>query len=153
MNSTAAPRHPFKAVVAVAAMAVLLHGVHAYAGTEESEIVRIPVIGQMPLHTACPDMADDDLVRALGPAWEVADRPSTVAVSFKVQGNHVFDVFPATHSARVYHQIRRVVRNLSCEVDDDRPHTVRFVVTFVDGAPDSRVATIVDVAQAYQPTP
>ena len=69
----------------------------------------------------------------------------TVAVTFKVQRHHVYDVAPATDSARTFHQIRHVVHGLACDGGDDQEHAVRFVVRFVDG-PDSRVATVSDVA-------
>jgi len=134
-------------------MAFLTHGLYAHADTPASDVASVDVTGRLPLHTACPAVDVDDLADALGPAWEVATRPTTVSVQFKVQHGHVFDVLPDTPSVRVYHQIRKAVHALPCDVDDDEPHAVQFVVRFVEGDPDSRVASLVDVAEAYQPTP
>ena len=146
MTTPASSRHPFKAVVAIAAMFAVVHGVCAHADTREPEINHVNIVGQMPLHQACPDLDDDELADELSTAWDDADKPSAVAVTFKVQGHHVFDVAPQTDSARTYHQIRHAVHGFTCNGGDDQAHTVRFVVTFLDGDRDaSRVASISEV--------
>ncbi len=150
MNSSVSPRHPFKAIVAVVAMFTLVHGVCAQADTREPEITRVNVVGQMPLHQACPDLDDNELADELATAWDDAPKPSAVAVTFKVQRHHVFDVAPETDSARTFHQIRHAVHGLSCDGGDDQAHSVRFVVRFVDGG-SRRMATISD-AQVDAPS-
>lgn len=150
MTTTASPRHPFKALVAVAAMFAIAHGVCAHADTRGDAASHVNIVGQLPLHQACPDVDDDDLADALSTAWDDADKPSAVAVSFSVDHHHVFDVAPETGSPRVYHQIRRVVHALDCDSGDGAPHTVRFVVRFVDGDRDGpRVAQISDVSDDW----
>ena len=146
MNSPASPRHPFKAVVAIAAMFAVVHGVCAQADTLEPDVAHVNVVGQMGLHQACPDVDANELADELSTAWDDADKPSAIAVTFKVQRHHVFDVAPETDSLRTSHRIRHAVHGLSCDGGDDQAHGVRFVVRFVDGDRDApRVATISEV--------
>ena len=142
MNPNASPRHPFKALVAIVAMAAAVHGVCAHASPRDAEVTNVDVVGQLPLHAACPGVDTADLADELAPAWADARHPSAVAVRFKVQGSHVYDVVPDTDSSRTYHQIRRAVHGLSCETGDDQAHAVRLVVRFVDGDAGSRVARV-----------
>ncbi len=142
MNANASPPHPFKAVVALVAMAAAVHGVCAHAGTPDAERTKVDVVGQLPLHAACPAVDTADLADDLVPAWNDARKPSAVAVHFRVQGGHVYDVVPDTDSPRTWHQIRHVVHGMSCNAGDDQPHAVRLVVRFVDRDDDSRVARI-----------
>ncbi len=145
MNRPTSPRHPFKALVALAATAVLAHGVCAHAGTPDDDISRVDVVGALPLHEACPASADGALADELSTAWEDAPRDTAIPVSFKVQGHHVYDVAPLTGSERTYHRIRHAVHVMSCDGGDDEAHSVRFVVRFVDEPHDGpRVATIAE---------
>jgi len=139
MNPIASPRHPFKAVLAVVAMAAAVHGVCARA----ADLPSVNVAGQLPFHVACPDVDPADLADELAPAWNDAPRSSTVTVRFKVQGGHVYDVVPDTDSAHTFHQIRHAVHGLSCNAGDDQAHAVRLEVRFVDGAAHSRMARVV----------
>ena len=130
----------WKALAAAGALLAAALGAHA-----ASPATQVDVVGQLPLNEACPAVDAADLANALVPAWQDAAKPSAVAVTFKVQRHHVYDVAPATESARTFHQIRRVVHGLACDGGDDQAHAVRFVVRFVDG-PDARVATVSDIA-------
>jgi hypothetical protein len=142
MQPTASPRHPFKAIAAVVAMAAAVHGVCAHAGTRDADRADVEVVGQLPLRTACPAVDTASLADDLAPAWDDAPHPSTVAVHFRVQGDHVYDVVPDTASPRTWHQLRHVVHGLPCDAGDDRPHSVRLLVRFVDGDSDSRLARV-----------
>lgn len=143
MNRPASSRHPFKALVAVAAMAALVHGICAHAGTRDDDVARVDVVGALPLHEACPDADDATLADELATAWQDAPRNAAIAVSFRVQGHHLVDVQPQTTSLRTFHQIRHVVHGLRCDGGDDQAHSVRFVLRFVDEPGDGpRVATI-----------
>lgn len=139
MNPIASPRHPFKAVVAVVAMAAAVHGVCARA----ADVPGVNVVGQLPFHVACPGADPADLADELASAWNDAPRSSTVVVRFKVQGGHVYDVVPDTDSAHTFHQIRHAVHGLSCHAGDDQAHAVHLLVRFVDGDADSRLASVV----------
>ena len=143
MNQPSVPTLAWKAVAALGALLATLHGAHA--ATPAQDVAQVDVVGPLPLRQACPTADAADLADALVPAWNDADRPSAVIVAFKVQRHHVYDVVPATGSARTFHQIRHVVHGLSCDGGDDRAHAVRFVVRFVDGAEHSRMAAISDV--------
>ena len=143
MNQPSAPTLAWKALAAAGALLAAVHGAHAT--TSAPDVAQVNVVGQLPLRQACPTVDAAELADALAPAWSDADKPSAVAVAFKVQRHHVYDVAPATGSARTFHQIRRVVHGLDCNGGDDQAHAVRFVVRFVKGADDSRVATIGDV--------
>jgi hypothetical protein len=143
MNQPVSPRHPWKAIAAIVAMLAAVHGVHASTGTPEPEPSHVHIVGQLPLHQACPEV-DDDLQDALAAAWDDVAKPSAVTVTFKVQRHAVFDVAPAADSPYLYHQIRRAVHGLRCDSGDDQEHTVRLVVRFVDAEDSSRVA-ITDV--------
>jgi hypothetical protein len=145
MTPRISPRHPFKALVAVAAMFAVVHGVCAHADTRDDEITNVNVVGQLPLHLACPDLDDEDLADELSTAWDAVEKPSAVAVTFKLQNHHVYDVTPQSDSLRATHQIRHVVHGLSCDGGDDQPHAVRFVIRFIDRDNGSRVASISDV--------
>ena len=159
MNQPSVSTLAWKTCAAAGALLAAVHGAHA--ATPAQDVAQVNVVGQLPLRQACPTVDAGDLADALAPAWADADKPSAVAVTFKVQRHHVYDVAPATGSARTFHQIRHVVHGLSCDGGDERAHAVRFVVRFVDGANDSHVATIaVDAParadapeRAYQPTP
>ena len=146
MRRPTSPRHSFKALVAVAAMAALVHGICAHADSRDDDIARVDVVGALPLLEACPDADDGELADALTTAWQDAPRGAAVTVNFKVQGHHVFDVVPQTDSARTFHQIRHAVHALSCDGGDDQAHAVRFVVRFIEAGGDRRVATITDDA-------
>jgi hypothetical protein len=143
MNQPSAPTPAWKAAAALGALLATLHGAHA--ATPAQDVADVDVVGQLPLRQACPTVDAADLADALVPAWNDADKPSAVVVAFKVQQHHVYDVVPATGSARTFHQIRHVVHGLSCNGGDDRAHAVRFVVRFVDRAGDSRMAAASDV--------
>jgi len=127
-------------VLAAAGLLLAAHG--AQAAPAEADVARVHVTGQLPLRDACPGIDTRDLADELVGAWDDAAKPSSVAVDFKLQRRHVYDVQPATDSARVYHQIRRAVHGLHCDGGDDQAHAVRFVVRFVDPAADGRVAAI-----------
>jgi len=144
MNTSTRPRHPFKALVAVGAMAVLAHGMCAHANprVDADADARVDIVGQMPLEQACPESHDGVLAARLHDAWEEAQRPSSVIVQFKVQGVHVYDVQPETGSPRAWHQIRTAMRGLRCDGGDDQAHTVRFVITFIDPAPQDATARV-----------
>jgi hypothetical protein len=123
MNQPSIPPLAWKALAAAGALLATVHGAHAASPAQG--VAQVNVVGQLPLHQACPTVDTADLADALAPAWADADKPSAVAVAFKVQRHHVYDVAPATESARTSHQIRRVVHGFSC-----------------DGADASRLATI-----------
>ena len=142
MNQPSQSVPVWKALAVAGALLAAVHGAHAASPAQDA--TQVDVVGQLPLRQACPAVDAADLADALVPAWQDAARPSAVAVTFKVQRHHVYDVAPATASARTFHQIRHVVHGLSCDGGDEQAHVVRFVVRFVDG-PDSRVATIGDV--------
>jgi hypothetical protein len=148
MNQPTLPRHPWKALAAAGALLVLVQG--ARAGAPDPDVARVNVVGQLPLRAACQSV-DADLASALIGAWDAADKPSTVAVTFKVQRHHVYDVAPEADSAAQFHQIRRAVHGLRCDGGDDAAHNVRFVVRFVDTGHDSRVAMIDDAAIVDDP--
>ena len=142
--------HPFASTLAckafaAAALLAAVHGAHAAPPTQDA--TQVNVVGQLSLRQACPTVDTADLADALAPAWQYADKPSTIAVTFKVQGHHVYDVAPVTPLARPYHQIRHVVHGLACDGGDDQAHAVRFIVSFVDKA-DSQVAMIGDTVVA-----
>ena len=143
MNQPSAPALAWKALAAAGALLAAMHGAHAT--TSAADVDRVNVVGQLPLRQACPTVDAADLADALAPAWNDAAKPSAVAVAFKVQRHHVYDVVPATGSARTFHQIRHVVHGLSCNGGDDQAHAVRFVVRFVEGPGASRLAAISDV--------
>lgn len=143
MNQHSAPTLAWKALAAAGVLLAAVHGAHA--ATPAQGIAQVDVVGQLSMRQACPAVDPDDLADALVPAWHDADKPSAVAVTFKVQRHHVYDVAPATDSSRTFHQIRHVVHGLDCDGGDDQVHAVRFVVRFVDGADASRVAAIRDV--------
>lgn len=143
MNQPSALVPAWKAFAAAGALLAAALGAHA--ASPALGVTQVDVVGQLPLRQACPAVDAADLADALVPAWQDAAKPSAVAVTFKVQRHHVYDVAPATDSARTFHQIRHVVHGLACDGGDDREHAVRFVVRFVDG-PDSRLATVSDVA-------
>jgi hypothetical protein len=134
MNTKLTPRR-WTALAAIAAtLVVAAHG----ASAAEPAATQVDVVGQMSLHDACPS-GDADLAEALAGAWDDAAKPSSIAVTFEVQGHSVYGVTPQTDSARALHQIRRAVHGLRCNGGDDAAHTVRFVVQFVDRARDARV--------------
>ncbi len=139
MNQPSAPTLAWKTLAAAGVLLAATHGAYAESATQ------VDVVGQLPLRQACPTVDVADLADSLVTAWEDADKPSAVAVTFKVQRQHVYDVAPVTGSARTYHQIRHVVHGLACNGGDDQAHAVRFVVRFEAGADASRVATIADV--------
>ena len=141
MNQPSAPTLAWKALAAAGALLAAIQGAHA--ATPARDLAQVNVVGQLPLSQACPTVDAADLADALVPAWHDADKPSAVAVTFKVQRHHVYDVAPATDSSRTFHQIRRVVHGLDCDGGDDRAHAVRFIVRFVDGG-SRRMATISD---------
>jgi hypothetical protein len=107
---------------------------------------RVDVLGQMPLHAACPSVDEAALADELTAAWFAADKPSTVTVTFKVQGQHVFDVLPHTNSTRAFHAIRHAVHQLACEGGDDQPHAVGFVIRFVAGGRGETIVVRLDDA-------
>jgi hypothetical protein len=142
MNQPSTSVLAWKTFAAAGALLAAVHG--AQAAPADQQATRVDVVGQLPLRQACPAVTVADLADALVPAWDDAAKPSAVAVTFKVEHGHVYDVAPATDSARTFHQIRHVVHQLSCNGGDDQAHSVRFIVRF-EGADDgSRVATIVD---------
>ena len=141
MNQTAALRYPWKALAATALLLAATQA--AFAG--DADVPRVEVVGQMPLRDACAAV-DADLPGALLGAWDDAAKPSAIAVTFKVQGHAVYDVVPQSDSPRAFHQIRRAVHGLRCDGGDAAVHDVRFVVRFVDGADESRVAAIDDAS-------
>jgi len=59
MNETASPRHPFKALVAVAAMFTIVHGVGARADTGDDAPAHADIVGPL-LHEACPHVDDSE---------------------------------------------------------------------------------------------
>jgi len=122
----------------------------APAAPVDAGVARVDVVGQLPLREACPTVDTRDLADDLAPAWEAAAKPSSVEVAFKLQHRHVYDVQPATSSPRVWHEIRHAVHGLRCDGGDERVHAVRFIVYFVDGAQDARLAAIT-VADANDP--
>ena len=141
MNQIRSSRHPWKALAATALLLAAAQAAFA------DDAARVEVVGQMPLRDACASV-DADLADALLGAWDDADKPATVAVTFKVQGRAVFDVVPQSDSPRTFHQIRRAVHGLRCDGGDAVAHNVRFSVRFVDGAHESRVAAIDDAVIA-----
>ena len=141
MKQFAPPSHPWKALAATALLLAAAQA--AFAG--DADVSRVEVVGQMPLRDACASV-DADLAEALLGAWDDAAKPSTVAVTFKVQGHAVYDVVPQSDSPRTFHQIRRAVHGLRCDGGSDGVHSVRFVVRFVDGGGDRRVALVRDDA-------
>lgn len=145
MNRQPSPRHPFKALVAVAAMAALVHGICAHAGTRGDDVAHVDVAGALPLHEACPEADDATLADELANAWQDAPRNSAIAVDFRVQGHHVYDVQPQTTSLHTLHQIRRVVHGMRCDGGDDEAHSVRFVLRFVDSSGDGPRVAIVEM--------
>ena len=147
MPRSISPRHPFKALVALAAMAALAHGTCANAGTPDDEVSHVEVVGALHLHDAC-DVDDRDLADQLAVAWKDAPSNSDITVDFKVQGPHVYDVKPHTHAWRTYHQIRNVVHGMRCNGGDEQAHAVRFVVRFIDKPEDGPSATRVAIADA-----
>jgi hypothetical protein len=148
MNQPTIARHPWKALAAAGAMLVLVQG--ARAAAPDPEVARVNITGQLPLREACQSV-DADLAGALTSTWDDARKPSAVAVTFKVQRHHVYDVAPQADSPAEFHQIRRAVHGLRCDGGDDAVHNVRFVVRFVDVGHDSRVAMISDAAIVDEP--
>jgi len=138
MNSARYLRH---AVTALAAATCCLA---AQAAPSDADTARVDIVGQLPLRTACPSVDDAALADDLAAAWSAAGKPSTVAVTFKVQRHHVYDVVPGTDSPGTFHAIRHVVHQLACDGGDDQPHDVRFVIRFVDGEHDAPVVAIGD---------
>ena len=128
---------PWRAVAAAASLLAVALGAAA------ADVSRVDVVGQMPLREACPT-ADADLADALVGAWDDAAKPSTVAVTFHLQHHAVYDVAPQTGSPRTFHQIRRAVHGLRCDGGADGVRSVRFLVRFVDGANERRVAQVAD---------
>ena len=145
MNQPSAPTRVLKALAAAGALLAVVHGAHAAPPAPPS--TQVDVVGQLPLREACPAVDVADLADALTAAWDDAARPSAVAVTFKVQRSHVYDVAPATDSARTYHQIRHALAGLRCDGGDDRAHSVRFIVRFEDGAGATRVARIAELPE------
>jgi len=145
MTRSITPRHPFKALVALAAMAALVHGTCARAGTPDDEVSHVDVLGTLALHDAC-DVDDQALADEFATAWRDAPRNSDITVDFKVQGPHVFDVLPHTHAWNTYHQIRRVVHGMRCNSGDEQAHSVRFVVRFIDKPENASHASQVAIA-------
>ena len=143
MNQPSAPTPAWKCLAAAGALLATVLGAHAAPTAQDA--TRVDVVGQLPLRQACPTVDIADLADSLAIAWDDADKPSAVAVTFKVQHQHVYEVAPATGSARTYHQIRHVVHGLACNGGDDQAHAVRFVVRFEAGADAPRVAAIADV--------
>ena len=133
---TSIPSHrSWKAAAAAASLLVVTLGASA------ADVSRVDVVGQMPLSEACPQ-ASAELADALVGAWEAAPKPSTVAVTFKLQHHAVYDVTPQSGSARVVHQIRHAVPGLQCDGGRDGVRSVRFVVRFVDTDGGDRVALV-----------
>ena len=140
MNRT----QPLRQVASALAAATCCFAVQA--ATPDIDTARVDVVGQMTLHAACPSVDDATLADELTAAWDAADKPSTVAVTFKVHARHVYDVVPRTESTRAFHAIRHVVHQLACDSGDDQPHGVRFVIRFVDGAHGAPVMAVLDEA-------
>jgi hypothetical protein len=132
-------RHAVTALAAVCCLA-------AHAAAPDAGDARVDVVGQLPLRTACPSVDAAALADELVGAWSSADKPSTVAVAFKVQGHHVYDVAPATPSPGTFHAIRHVVHQLACDGGDDQVHGVRLVIRFVDGEGNAPAVAIRDDA-------
>ena len=65
MNRAASPRHPFKALMAVVAMAALVHGVCAQVDTRHAPIGHVRFSDTLPWEEACAD-ADDDWTAGVG---------------------------------------------------------------------------------------
>jgi hypothetical protein len=62
MHPATRPRHPFKALLAVVAMAALVHGMGAHADPRgDHHGVRVQFIDSMPWYEGCLD-ADDDML-------------------------------------------------------------------------------------------
>ena len=139
MITSTLPQRPWTAF-AVATALFAAAGL-ASAAPAAQGAAHVDVVGQMPLRDACPS-ADVDISDALADAWNDVDKPSAVAVTFKVQRHAVYDVAPQDASARTFHQIRRAVHGLRCDGGNDEVHSVRFVVRFVDGQGDRRVALV-----------
>ena len=137
MNRSPSFHRPWRAVAAAAALLAVAFGAAAADGS------RVDVVGQLPLSAACPT-ASAELADALVDAWDDAPKPSSVAVTFKLQRHAVYDVAPQSDSARTVHQIRRAVHELRCDGGGDSERSVRFVVRFVDGDGDGRVAMVSD---------
>ena len=137
MNRSTSFHRPWRAVSAAAGLLAVALGA---AAADDS---RVDVVGQMPLSAACPT-ASAELADALVDAWDDAPKPSSVAVTFKLQRHAVYDVAPQSDSARTVHQIRRAVHELRCDGGGDSERSVRFVVRFVDGDGDGRVAMVSD---------
>ena len=135
MTSTPLFQRPWRACAAAAALCAVAHV--ASAAPADPDAARVDIVGQMSLRDACPT-AGVDVADALADAWDQADKPSAVAVTFKVQRHAVYDVEPQSTSAYAFHQIRRAVHGLRCDGGNDEVHSVRFVVRFVEG--DGRVA-------------
>ncbi len=144
MNAALRPRLRLRH--AIAALAAGVVGLAAQAAPADADIARVDVVGQLPLRTACPSVDEAALADDLAAAWSDARTPSSVAVTFKVQRDHVYDVVPGTDSPRTFHAIRHVVHQMDCDGGDDQPHAVRFVIRFVDGQRDGRVVAIRDDA-------
>ena len=144
MTPLACTRLSWSAFTATALL--LATAIDAHAAPAAPDPARVNVVGQLSLRDACPGVDLRDLAEQLVPAWDVADKPSTVEVSFRVRRDHVYDVAPATGSPRVFHQIRHALHGLPCDGGDDQAHSVRFVVRFVD-RDDSRLA-VADIADA-----
>ena len=143
MNQPSIPTRALKALAATGALFAAMHGAHAATPTPPA--TQVDVVGQLALRQACPAVDVADLAESLTAAWDDAAKPSAVAVTFKVQRHHVYDVAPATESVRTYHQIRHALAGLQCDGGDDRAHAVRFIVRFEDGAGATRVATIAEL--------
>jgi hypothetical protein len=139
MSLPACPRLAWKTLGAIGA---LLAALHAHAAPPAPESAQADAIGATPMADACPALDRADLAESLNAAWDDADKPSAVAVTFKVQGRHVYGVTPATASARTRHQIRRALGGLRCEAGDDVARAVRLIVRFEDGRGGSRLAAI-----------
>ena len=139
MNPITLSHRPWRSVTAAAALLAVALGASAV------DVSRVDVVGQMPLSDACP-AANAELADALVGAWDDVAKPSTVTVTFKLQRHAVYDVAPQSASARTFHQIRRAVHGLRCDGGSDGVHSVRFVVRFVDGGGDRRVALVRDDA-------
>lgn len=124
--------------VAALAIAATVHAAHA-------ETTQVEVVGQLPVHVACPAV-DEDLAAALVSTWDDVAKPSAVAVSFTVRDGRVLDVAPDTDAIRTRNAIRRAVHGLRCSGGDERAHAVNLVVRF-EHADDDRAVAIVDTAR------
>ena len=120
---------PLSVALAAAGLLLAAHGAHA--ASTDADVARVQVVGQLSLRDACPGVDAQELADQLAVTWDDVAKPSTLAVDFKVQRHHVYDVQPATASPRAWHRIRRAVHGLGCEGGDDQPHAVRFVVRYV----------------------